>query len=75
MASGCGGKEPEMRLTSAERVRVDTIVQQRMEVLRPQMDSLCDANFDQWVLEAVDSIIQIRKEEEARLRARIRTRE
>jgi hypothetical protein len=60
-----------MRLTSRERVRLDTLYARQIELVRPQWDSLCDARFDSMVRVATDSIVRIRREEEARLRTRI----
>lgn len=67
----CGEEEPPPALTSNEREMIDTIYMRRISVLRPQLDSLCNANFAINVQRAVDSLIRVRKAEEARLRARI----
>lgn len=69
----CGGGEEKVdyRLTSKERRKVDTLVAAEVRVLRPLMDSLCDANFAEMVDAATDSIVQLRLEEELRLRNRI----
>ena len=68
----CGGSETQtkVRLTQKERVRVDTLYTREVKVLRPQLDSVCDASFDAMVDRMVDSIIKVRREEEARLRSR-----
>lgn len=72
LLAACGPDEPvNYRLTSKERQRVDTLVAREVKVLRPYMDSLCEVNFAEAVARATDSIVQLRLEEEARLRSRI----
>ncbi len=73
LLSACGDGEETVtyRLTSKERRKVDTLVAAEVRILRPLMDSLCDANFADLVDEATDSIVQLRLEEELRLRNRI----
>ena len=68
--TSCEEEEPGMRLTSTERVRVDTLYTQRVKGLRAELDSLCQLDFDERVKLAVDSIIEVRKAEEVRLRQR-----
>lgn len=50
---------------------IDTLYAQRIDSLRKVWDSLCTSRHDSLVRVATDSIIRIRREEEARLRARI----
>ncbi len=72
--AACSGGETEsvnVRLTMEERELIDELVTERMDSLRPLLDSLCQATFADRVAVATDSIIQRRLEEEARLRARI----
>ena len=64
-------EQPLPALTGSQREMIDTFYLQRVEVLRPKLDSICNANFDANVKRAVDSLIKVRKEEEARLRERI----
>ncbi len=67
----CGKKDAvNLRLTPMERNRIDTIYTVRLDSLRPIWDSLCDVNHEMMVQAAVDSIVQQRLEEEARLRSR-----
>lgn len=61
---------PPPAFTTAQRELMDTIYLQKVSILRPQLDSSCEANFSINVQKAVDSLIKVRKEEEARLRAR-----
>ncbi|MCB0609894.1 MAG: hypothetical protein H6562_15285 [Lewinellaceae bacterium] len=72
LLSGCGHREEyQIRLTSNERAMIDTLYAQRIDSLRKVWDSLCTSRHDSLVRVATDSIIRIRREEEARLRARI----
>jgi hypothetical protein len=54
-----------------EREQIDNLVKAHMDSIRPLVDSVCTATFDDRVAVATDSILQRRLEEEARLRARI----
>lgn len=73
--SACGSKDTavNLRLTPTERNRIDTIYTARLDSLRPIWDSLCELNYPTIVEQAVDSIVEQRLEEEAKLRARITT--
>ncbi len=64
-------EEAPIRLTTSERIRIDTLVNLEIDTLRPVMDSICEVRFDEMVSRALDSIIEVRKREEALLRARI----
>lgn len=64
-------EEVNIRLTMDERERLDNLVVAHMDSLRPVLDSLCAATFDDRVAVATDSIVQRLLEEETRLRARI----
>jgi hypothetical protein len=66
-----GNQELNVRLTLEEREQVDRQVTAQMDSLRPIIDSICQATFDDQVALATDSIVQRQLEEEARLRARI----
>ncbi|MFN7115827.1 MAG: hypothetical protein ACK4TA_03455 [Saprospiraceae bacterium] len=70
-ACGNNGEESLPALTASQREMIDTLYLRRVAVLRPQMDSTCDANFAANVQRAVDSLMKIRREEEARLRQRV----
>lgn len=72
LLAGCGPEtKVDIRLTSAERSSVDRRVMAHMDSLRPILDSLCTATRADRIAVTVDSIVQRRLEEEARLRARI----
>ena len=64
-------EEVNIRLTMDERERLDNLVIAHMDSMRPILDSLCKANFEDRVAVATDSIVQRLLEEETRLRARI----
>lgn len=70
---GCSDDNAKVnyRLTSKERQKVDTLVARQLRIMRPRIDSLCDLHFETKVAAATDSIIQLRLEQEARLRNRI----
>ncbi|MEL7220176.1 MAG: hypothetical protein AAGJ93_02590 [Bacteroidota bacterium] len=70
--SACGEQKTDvsLRLTHAEKVRIDSIYTHRLDSLRPVWDSLCEARHDVVLKAAIDSIVEERLEEEARLRAR-----
>ncbi|MEL7159392.1 MAG: hypothetical protein AAFN92_01430 [Bacteroidota bacterium] len=70
---GCASdsEERNIRLTLDERERLDELVTTHMDSLRPLYSRRCAESFDDRVAVAVDSIVQRRLEEEARLRARI----
>ncbi len=65
--SACDHEQPQLRLTSSERIRVDTIFAERVKVFRPYLDSLCEANREALIQSAVDSLLIVRREEERRL--------
>lgn len=69
--SGGDKNDLNLRLTHAERERIDSIYTNRLDSLRPIWDSLCDASYSNNLELAVDSIITERKEEEVRLRSRL----
>lgn len=64
-------EQPLPALTFRQRELADTLYLEKVSVLRPQWDSICESRFDSLLRVAVDSLIQVRKAEEARLRARI----
>ena len=55
--------EESERLTRAERKIVDTLVLKKTKILRSEIDSLCDLNFETRVTRIVDSIQAKRIEE------------
>lgn len=70
-ACGKQKEEPLPSLTYQQREIVDTLYMEQVAELRPILDSICEAEHAGRVARAVDSLIKVRKEEEARLRARI----
>ncbi|MCX8212881.1 MAG: hypothetical protein OTI34_17660 [Lewinella sp.] len=69
--SSDNGENINIRLTMDERERIDNLVGQDMDSIRPLYDSICKVDFAGRVAVVTDSIVQRRLEEEARLRARI----
>ena len=67
------GPEDEVRiqLTPAQRDAYTAIATAEIDSLRPVLDSICAATFEERVAVATDSIVQERLEEELRLRARL----
>ena len=61
----------KIRLTLAERDRLDARIIEHMDSLRPLLESRCAATQEDRVAVATDSIVQRRLEEEARMRARL----
>lgn len=67
----CTDQKVELRLTSYELNRIDTLYARQAEILRDEADSLCNAAFPKLIQAAVDSIISERIATEERLRRRI----
>lgn len=68
----CGGEDrTQVRLSSEERRLIDTLFLEQVKIVVPIMDSICDAQFEEHVKMAVDSIVKVRKEEEKILRERM----
>ena len=57
-------------LSAEDRELVDTLYSRKVQVLRPRLDSLCEAIFDEEVQQAVDSMLVVRRTEEEQLRRR-----
>jgi len=45
------------------RKAIDTLAAKQINILRPELDSLCDLRFDSMVAASVDSIMQVRQSE------------
>jgi hypothetical protein len=58
---GCE-KRPEPLDRKTMRM-IDTLATKEIRVLRVELDSLCDLNFDMYVQYYVDSILDVRREE------------
>ena len=59
---------PPLRLTSRQKERVDSLYVDSVKVLNREMDSLCDVRFETELSQMIDSLIQLRLQEEALLR-------
>lgn len=68
----CSGKEEtRFRLTSRERIQVDTLYKRQIDSIRTALDSFCTLNHDEMLSLAVDSILIERRRTEVELRKRI----
>ena len=68
----CGEEEAiRIQLTPDQREEFQAIAAARIDTMRPIMDSLCTATTEARIAAATDSIIQVRLEEEIRLRTRL----
>jgi hypothetical protein len=71
-ATACGSDEPvRVRLTPAQTDKYQEMAGAAIDSIRPLLDSVCEATFEDRVVAATDSIVQRRLEEEMRLRARL----
>ncbi len=61
---------PPLKLTLSQREAADTLYLEKVRTLGPQLDSLCQANREERLARAVDSILNVRRSEEAELRAK-----
>jgi hypothetical protein len=68
--SACSEDTPT-HLSSLQLQILDSLVTERVPVIRDEMDSLCAAQFDSRLQLLVDSLLIARRMEEARLRERI----
>ncbi len=67
---GCEAPESELRVTRQERELADTLFRSQLDTLLAFIDSACNEIFETEMEQAIDSIYQLRKEEEAELRQR-----
>jgi hypothetical protein len=72
LAVSCEEKATQIRLTSSERVRIDTLTRQQVDSLIPVLDSICEAQYDSLVQHALDSIVELRRSEERKIRERLK---
>lgn len=68
-ATSCS-EPPPLKLTLSQREMADTVYLEKVKTLGPQLDSLCAANREERLARAVDSILNVRRSEEAELRAK-----
>ncbi|MDX1476526.1 MAG: hypothetical protein R3301_02430 [Saprospiraceae bacterium] len=54
----CGKRE--VPITGDLRRTIDTVAARQINLLRPELDSLCRVWFDSLVAEAADSILEVR---------------
>ncbi len=68
-ATSCS-EPPPLKLTLSQREMADTLYLEKIKTLGPQLDSLCAAKREERLARAVDSILNVRRSEEAELRAK-----
>lgn len=73
--TGCESPETGIRLTSSERIRIDSLAKKQIDSLVPILDSLCRVNEDTLIQRGLDSIIELRRREEQILRDRIKRKQ
>ncbi len=61
MSSTCE-KEPP-KLSREHKAIIDTLVKRQTVLLRAELDSLCEVDFDEKVRAATDSLVKVRIEE------------
>ena len=61
LTTSCGKRE--VKIDRIMRRSIDTTASSRKAILRPKLDSLCEAQFDSLVQAAVDSILEQRRME------------
>lgn len=71
----CTNQNASIQMSSIHRDKADTIYLDKIAGLRDSLDSACLANFEMEVQKAMDSIIEIRKIEEQKIRLRIQNNE
>ena len=62
---------PPEKLTRRQKTQADTIYSKLVAGLRAETDSLCEIMMETKLQAVVDSLVQLRKEEEARIRQRL----
>ncbi|MGA1544155.1 MAG: hypothetical protein ACO388_04985 [Saprospiraceae bacterium] len=70
--SACGSSDIPIEMNRFHRDQSDTLYLTAIKGLRDSLDSICMVNFDANVQMALDSILKVRKEEEKKLRERIK---
>lgn len=71
----CSDQNASLQMSSIHRDKADTIYLEKISGLRDSLDSACLVNFEVEVQKAMDSIIEIRKIEEQKIRLRIQNNE
>jgi hypothetical protein len=71
LAAGSCTDDAPSRLSSSQIEALDSLVAAQMPLVRVEQDSLCATDFGERLRHLVDSLLIVRREEEARLRQRI----
>ena len=59
----CACQPDERRIVAENRSLIDSLANQQIKLLRTELDSICDLEFDARVEIAMDSIMEVRIEE------------
>lgn len=70
--SACGTSDIPIEMNRFHRDQSDTLYLVAIKDLRDSLDSICRVNFEANVQIALDSILKVRREEEKKLRERIK---
>jgi hypothetical protein len=70
--TACGPSDIPIEMNRFHRDQSDTLYLIAIKGLRDSLDSMCMVNFEANVQIALDSILKVRKEEEKKLRERIK---
>ncbi|HQU60056.1 MAG TPA: hypothetical protein PLU64_12710 [Saprospiraceae bacterium] len=70
-STACEEPEQTIRLTSRERIQIDTLAGHQVDSMRLIMDSVCVSIYHGMIQRALDSLLELRRSEEVKLRARI----
>ncbi len=71
LVTGACTDDAPTRLSTAQMEVLDSLISERMPLVRQEEDSICAAGFERKLRILVDSILIARREEEARLRQMI----
>jgi hypothetical protein len=71
----CSREKAPIQMNSYHRDRADTIYLEKISGLRDSLDALCEAHFETEVLKVRDSLIEVRKLEEQKIRTRLSANE
>lgn len=61
----CGKRSVQLDRTT--RRTIDTLSTKEINILRPELDSLCNIMFDSMVNDAIDSILEVRRLERIKI--------
>jgi len=68
LATSACEEDAPLKLTAAQRNQLDTLFTVQAQALNLELDSICDRYFTNNLDQVVDSILEVRKAQEAALR-------